>query len=215
MRRTPPLRSGFTLIELMVVIAIVGGVLLLVPTNLDSFGARSRLENAGNTLVAVAAASRSQAITDGFPVTLQVGRFEDDGGVERFGYRWIVTNMPAERSEMLVPEDAVMEEERKPEEREWIETNWNRLSRGVEISGVSEEKDNWKPLREDRPYGVVFGPDGSVEKAFAIRLRAPELETKDENRTVTVVVNGLTAEASAYDGYKEVPPLRDESDFGK
>lgn len=210
-----PTARGFTLIELMVVITIVGGILLLVPSNMDSFGARTRLESAGNTLVAVVAASRSQAINDGFPVTLELGRFKDDDGEEHYGYRWIVTNMPAERSELLTPENATVQEERRPEEREWIETNWARLPRSVDIEGVSEEQDSWKRIRDDRPFSVVFGPDGGVENAFAVRLKSDALDVKEEDRSVTVVVNGLTAEAMAYDGYAEVAPLREESDFGK
>ncbi len=207
--------TGFTLVELMVVITILGGILLLVPTNLAGFGARSRLEDAGNTLVAVVAASRSQAITDGYPVTLELGRYEDDDGQEHYGYRWIVTNMPAERSELLsegVAQDA--EEQKRPQEREWVETEWTNFPPRIEIAGVSEEQGNWKKPRGDRPYAVGFRPDGGVEKAFAIRLTSPDLDLKDEDRTVTVIVNGLTSEAASFDGYRDVPPLREEADFG-
>ena len=41
--------NGFTLVELMVALVILGGVLLLIPANLEGFGARSRLQNAANT----------------------------------------------------------------------------------------------------------------------------------------------------------------------
>ena len=59
--------------ELMVVVTILMGILALVPMNLYRFGARSRLENAANTLVAAVSASRSQAILDAYPVSLEFG----------------------------------------------------------------------------------------------------------------------------------------------
>jgi len=200
----------------MVVITILGAVLLLVPVNLYRFGGRSRLENAANTMVAVVGASRSQAILDGHDVTLEIGSYKDDGGVVHWGHRWVITNMPAERSDKLDQETGkVKEKDERPKEQEWLTTTWSDLPDGVVVSGVSERKDDWNALRNDQPYGVRFGPDGGVEKAFAVRLESTGLEVSRENRTMTVVVNPLTAEASSYDGYHELPPQREENDFNK
>ncbi len=213
---------GFTLIELMVVVTILATALLLVPPNLYAFGARSRLENVGNTLVAVIGAARAQAILDGYPVYLEFGSFKDDDGKEQQGYRWIITSQPAQRSDELLgaerardPKTADQEDpqDRKSKEREWLATEWNPFTRGVKLVGFSEKGDNWQRVRDDRPYRVGFSPDGAVEKWFAIRVMSEDLDVREEDRSLTVVVNGLTGEAASYDGYREVPPQRDEHDF--
>lgn len=208
---------GFTLIEMVVVVTILAAAILLVPMNLTSFGSRTRLENAANTLVAVVGASRSQAIFDGFSVHLEVGIFKDENGKPRHGHRWVITNQPVERSEELLQDDAyAAEAEReRPAEREWIELPWTELPRGVVFAGVSEREGQWQTLREERPYRVTFAPDGSVEKGFALRIRSEDLETREADRTVTVLVNGLTVEAQAMDGEAEMPPQREENEFGK
>lgn len=207
--------GGFTLIELMVVVAILMGVLALVPMNLYRWGARSRLENGANTLVAVVSASRSQAILDGYPVRLELGSFRNEEGEVRFGHRWVVTNIPAETSDLLNVDGQVEEDEPRPKEREWITTYWSELPQGVTISGISERGESWAEPSEDEPYSVQFGPDGGVEKGFAIRVEAADLEVDQEDRTITIIVNPLTAEASTHDGYKEVPKMREEHEFQK
>jgi type II secretory pathway pseudopilin PulG len=207
--------GGFTLIELMVVVSIMIGILALVPMNLQSWGARSRLEGSANTLVAVVSASRSQAILDGYPVKLELGTFRDEDGELRYGHRWVVTNMPAERSDLLDADGESSEDTGRPQEREWVTTYWSELPSGVTISGISERGESWSEPSEDEPYSVEFGPDGSVERGFAVRLEAPDLEVDQEERTITIVVNPLTAEAASYDGYRDVPKQREEHEFNK
>ena len=211
-RRHPP--RGFTLIELMVVVTILMGVLALVPMNLYRWGARSRLENGANTLVAVISASRSQAILDGYPVRLELGKYRNEDGETHYGHRWIVTNMPKQSSDLIMA-DGEADEQRRPQDREWVTTYWKDLPQGIILSGVSERGDTWKELADDRPYSVEFGPDGGVERGFAVRLEAEDLEIDKEDRTITVVVNPLTAEAASYDGYREVPKQREEHEFQK
>jgi prepilin-type N-terminal cleavage/methylation domain-containing protein len=208
---------GFTLVELMVALVILGGVLLIIPANLEGFGARSRLQNAANTTVAVVGASQSQAILDGHAVQLEIGswRGEDDDDDRIYGWRHVVTNMPAQRSDQLQAQLEQDDEDARPKEREWVTTAWTRFPSGVVVSGVSEEEGKWRKLRDDRPYNVSFGPDGAVDRAFAIRLMTEDLDVKEEMRTMTVIVNGLTVEAASYEGYAEVSPVREESDFGK
>ena len=216
--RVEPTRSGppgFTLIELMVVVTILMGVLALVPVNLHLWGARSRLENAANTLVAVVSASRSQAILDGYPVRLELGKFTEEDGEVRYGHRWVITNMPAERSELLQGDGNTDDESPRPQEREWVTTYWTELPRGVVISGISERGESWAEPSDDEPYSVEFGPDGSVERGFAVRLEAEDLEVDKEDRTITILVNALTAEAGSHDGYMEVPKQREEHEFNK
>jgi hypothetical protein len=200
-----------------VVVVVVAGALLLVPPNLYMFGARSRLENGANTVVALVAAAREQAIMDGQPVQIELGLHKGEDGKVRHGHRLVFTNIPADRSVVQEGEDEAPRRE-EPEEREWLTTAWHDLPDGVEFAGVSERSGQWQGLRQERPYALVFGPDGSVEKGIALRIESRDLEeggVKTENRTLTVVVNALSAEASVLEGLAEMPPSRDENEFAK
>jgi prepilin-type N-terminal cleavage/methylation domain-containing protein len=203
LRRT----RGFTLLELMVVVVIVGSILLLVPANLTGFGARSRLENAANTLAGAVAAAREQAILDGYEVRMEIGWYRDEDG-RHLGHRWLFTNVPPPRPEGSEEEDEERQQELRAErgrERQWLHTTWHQLDGGLLISGISEEATRWQKLSDGEPYQVAFRPDGSVQKAFAIRIESQDLGGRREDRSLTVVVNGLTSEATVEDGQKELP----------
>lgn len=220
MRMNRPLPTaaarGFTLVELMVVVAILAGMLLLVPPNLYRYGARSRLENASNTIIALIASAREQAIQDGHPVKLEFGVYEDSEGEIHHGHRIIFTNAPAERSELLDQERGGKEERDRPDQLEWLETMWHNLSGGVVYTGISERYGQWNKVNRDRPYIITFTPDGGVEKGFAIRVESEDLENvKKENRTITIKVNPLTAEATTTDGLAEMAETREENEFQK
>ena len=207
---------GFTLVELMVVVAILAGMLLLVPPNLYRYGARSRLENSANTIVALIASAREQAIQDGQTVKLEFGVYEDEDGEVHHGHRIIFTNTPVERSELLDEGRDTGEKKERPDQLEWLETMWHDLSGGVVYSGVSERFGQWKKLARDRGYVISFTPDGGVEKGFAIRLESEDLEeVKKEMRTITIKVNPLTAEAGSIDGMAEMTQTREENEFQK
>ncbi len=205
---------GFTLVELMVVVAVLGAVLLLVPPNLHRFGARSRLENSANTIVALVAAAREQAILDGQPTRIDFAIYEDEEGDPHHAHRLVVSGNPVQRT---AQDPDAERKERVEVDEEWVEAPWFNLSGGVEFAGVSEEAEAWKKLKENRPYSVIFSPDGGVEKGFAVRLMSVDLaddrKVKKENYTITILVNALTAEASAHTGLLEMPTQRDENDF--
>ena len=210
-----PRRGGFTLVEIMVVILILGSILLLVPANLFSFGARSRLQNSANTIAAAVAAAREQAILDGRPVSLEFAVAKVEGRVVH-GHRFVFSSLPAEQSELLLEEDEKREKrQRDDDEEEVLYTDWHPLEDGVEFTGVSEEENRWDSLREEHPYVVTFGPDGTVDKGFAIRVETDHLDVKREFRTMTIMVNPLTTQSSIHDGLVEVPPLLDENEFVK
>jgi hypothetical protein len=197
----------------MVVILVLGSILLLVPPNLFSFGARSRLENSANTIAAAVAAAREQAILDGRPVTLEFA-IAKVGERTVHGHRFVFSSLPAERSDLLL-EEGETREKRDDEEEEILYTGWHPLEDGVEYAGVSEQENRWDSFREDQPYAVTFGPDGSVDRGFAVRIETDDLDVKREYRTITVMVNPLTTQSSIHDGLAEVPPLLEENEFVK
>lgn len=200
----------------MVVVAILAGVLLLVPPNLYKFGARSRLENSASTIVSLVAAAREQAIEDGQPVKIEFGVYKDDEGGLHPAHRILFTNLPAERSELLDEGKKTEEKRERPEQLEWLETMWYNLSGGVVYVGVSERFGRWNKLTRDRPYVITFTPDGGVEKGFAIRIESEDLDNvTKENRTITIKVNPLTAEASTIFGLAEMAETREENEFQK
>lgn len=210
-------RGGFTLLELLVVCAIVGGTLILVPVYFGSFGARSRLSSSANSLLSQFAAAREQAMVDGYDARLELGYFRERDGAKHLGARFWFTNLPAKGTAKLAEENAERQRERvtsRAQDRQWMYSDWRPLPDGIVVSGVSTEAGQWEKLGEgDRSFQVKFLADGSVERAVAVRLENMDLEVKPEFRTVTVMVNALSSEAASYEGLKELPRQRDANEF--
>jgi prepilin-type N-terminal cleavage/methylation domain-containing protein len=205
---------GFTLLELMVTVVILGTLLLLVPANLAGFGARSRLENSANTLAAAMAGAREQAITDGYEARLQIGSWKDEDGTHQ-GYRYLFTNVPPAGTGSSA-EDADRRKEAIAErgrERQWLASTWHALEAGVRFVGVSEEASRWRKIPEQEGFEVYFLPDGGVQKAFAVRIESQDMEVAKEHRTMTILMNGLTSESSVEDGEVELPQKREAREF--
>jgi prepilin-type N-terminal cleavage/methylation domain-containing protein len=203
---------GFTLLELMVVIAIVSTVLLLVPMNLGGFGARSRLNQAGNSLVAALTSIRERAIIDGYEARLEIGLFRSEGKMQH-GYRFVFTNLPEERRGNLDEEFEEEGDDEEREERTWLTGLWRALPDDLHFAGISERAKDWQNLKESDPYVVAFRADGSVHRAVAFRIESRELEVRQEYRTVTVVVNPLTSEVTFHEGFEELPVKREAHEF--
>jgi prepilin-type N-terminal cleavage/methylation domain-containing protein len=214
--RTSP-ASGFTLLELMVVALIMGTILLLVPPNLDSLGARGKLDSTANSLVAAFNGARERAILDSYEVAVELGTFRDEDGDWRHGWRFRFTNLVADTiADPDAPQsDDVDPEARRDQEREWLYTPWHACGDGVKISGVSEKKDVWKKINEGgKSSDVRFFADGNVENGIAVRLESEDLEVERQYKTVTVLVNPLTSEPSWGEGELELNEARPASDFG-
>jgi len=76
-------RAGFTLIELMVTLALAGLMLALVPPLLDKGGDRARLLHDQRDLVSQLRLARSEAIAGDRPVTLRFDLAKRLYGIER------------------------------------------------------------------------------------------------------------------------------------
>ena len=210
-------QQGFTLLELLAVVLIMGGILLLVPISLDNVGSQGKLKNTANSLVAAFNGGRERAILDGYEVYLEIGGFQEEETDDyRYGWRFKFTNIQAQ--DISETEDEGERERRRAErarEREWLYSNWHATPVGVEIVGVSTQKGNWqKPNPGGKPISVRFFADGTIENAVAVRIENVDMEVKKEWRTITVITNGLTSEASWQTGLGELPESLPSSNFG-
>jgi type II secretion system protein H len=198
----PSCRAGFTLIELMVVCALLGTLLLLVPPSLDGYGARGRLEQGASMLASAITAAMNQAILDGHAVILEYD-------VEGNRFRYHLSARVRERAEALRPEGEDVEREPEPEE-EWVIGDWNSLPDDVDIVGYSEAKEAWEKPR-GQTIQVSFSPEGIVRPAHALRVESKSLPR--EVRTMTVRVNALTSLSEVVTGEAEMPEKRDPHEF--
>lgn len=205
-------RRGFTLLELMAVIVLLGLTLMFVPPNLEAFGDRAKLDSTTNSMVAIFGAAKEMAISDGHAVKVQLdlGNTSDRTATGRT--RFLVSSIQREAPEELTPGV----ERRKPtteQEDEWIETTWRSLPHGVVLSGYSDTSGKWtRSTDPTRPIEITFLPDGTVRPAFAIRVQSVDL-SNDVPHVMTVLVNALTSAPSVVEGEAELPTEREPSDF--
>jgi type II secretory pathway pseudopilin PulG len=208
--------AAFTLLEMLVVCAILGAALLLAPSSFNTFGARSRLSSASNNLLSELGAIREQATIDGFETRLEIGSYRETDGVRRQGTRFWYTNVPAKSTEGTQEQrDRAKERQTsRAQDRQWQVSSWKELPEGVVIAGVSLEAGRWEKVGDgDRTFQARYFPDGSIEHGFGVRYECMDIDTKPEFRTVTVLVNALTAEPASYEGLQELPRQRDASEF--
>jgi len=206
---------GFTLLELMAVMTILGFMLLLIPPRMDTFGDRSRLESAANTLVSAFTGIRETAIIDGHEARIQFTLPGATTDRKKTGsYRYLVTSEQRRTSRALredgQPEAARVE---RTNEEPWIESSWYPLPDGIVLEGFSTTAGEWiRANPRGDPVEVSFHPDGSVRPACALRLVCIDLPSRAA-RSLTVIVNALTAAASITEGEGDLPKSRDPSDF--
>jgi type II secretion system protein H len=197
---------GFTLLELLVVCALLGSLLLLVPPSLDGYGARGRLDQGASALASAITWARDTAIFDGHAVLLEYDLEEDR-------YRFHVSSRERERTAPPPGSTATSTtyEAPPPEpEDEWLVGDWSDLPDDVDVTSYSEAEDQWETPR-GQTVVVTFTPEGIVRPAHALRVESHSLPK--EVRTRTVRVNALTSLSEVVPGEAEMPPKRDPSDF--
>jgi prepilin-type N-terminal cleavage/methylation domain-containing protein len=212
-------RAGFTLIELMVVMTLIGMMMLWIPARIDGFGNRSKLDSTAASIVSVLTAAREMAIIDGHEVRLQVELAPDLKDRTRTGrYRYVVANKTHETPDSLKqPGDrGVPQDTSTRSDEEWTFTPWASLTAGVLLTGYSQESGAWiKSNPRGEPIEVSFFPDGGVRPPHAWRITCVDLD-EEVNRTITIRVNALTSMAEVVEGDgpgSELPKRRDPSDF--
>jgi prepilin-type N-terminal cleavage/methylation domain-containing protein len=208
---------GFTLIEVMAVMALLGILLLFIPPNLDSFGDRSRLESAANSVSSLLTAAREIAIIDGHETLVQYELAGDTKDREKTGrMRLVVSARKRDTPHGLEPEGtrrSWLEEDPEEPEEEWLETEWRTLPKGVQLKGYSEESGQWvRSNPGSAPIEISFLADGTVRPAHAVRLVSLDVGSED-HRTMTVRVNALTSAAEVVGGEADLPKGRDPNEF--
>lgn len=210
-----PGRRGFTLLELMAVMVIIGFLLFLLPPRMDTYGDRSRLESGANTLISAFTGIRETAIIDGHETRIQFrlpGTMTDRKNTG--AYRYLVGPEERKTSKALREEgETEPDQPRRRSDEAWIESSWYALPDGVVLEGFSTTAGEWiRTNPRGDPVEVSFHPDGSVRPACALRITCIDLP-QGAARTLTIVVNPLTAAASYTEGEGDLPKSRDPSDF--
>lgn len=164
---------GFTLMELMVVLLIMGLTMSIVVLKLDGITAQSQLCAAARTLASTIENVRSQAVAQG-------KNFYVDYDLDNHAYRVV---LPLE--EQTVEE--WMEEDYK-------RLDWHYLPTGVSFQDIAiSSGEVWK----NGTRYVGFSPLGNTTIGHIIHL------INDEEKQYSVEVNCVTGMVSFYDYYKE------------
>lgn len=209
-------RSGFTLLELMVVVTIIAATFALVPMSMDSWGARSRLEASANSLVAALSQARTQAIYDGWPAYLELGYAPDadDKDEDRFAFRIRFTSqVSTTQLEASDPDERRRLAAQLERERTDLWTEWDELPDGLVLVGISDAKGEWQKPSREKPFEIGFSADGNAMGAVAIRIEATNMEVRREFRTATITLNALTSLATWSEGELELERKRPASEF--
>ena len=205
---------GFTLIEIMVVLVILGVMLLWLPGRIDGFGDRSKLDSAASTMVSVLTAARELAIIDGHEVRLQYLLSDDEKDRNATGsFRYLVTSLVKDTPEQLAEDGERNPRPEEQEQDEWIATEWRPFPAGVQLQAYSQESGIWiKGNSSGEPIEISFAPDGGVRPPHGVRLVSVDLSPNVE-RTITITVNALTSAAQVIEGEGNLPKRLDPSDF--
>jgi len=183
-RREP----GFTFIEMMVVIFVIGLMSALVVTNLDGITARSALSQEGRDLGNRLLFLRDLAIVQGREMTLEID-------VEN--QRWRDIDRPG-RNE--VPDE---------DDREELTFYgpWFELRHGI----VLEEIAFGRTAELDDLITITISPKGEMfPSGFVAYLMHENMAAEDG---LSVEVSGLTGTVSYHRGHVEAEEIREEHDF--
>ena len=180
---------GFTFVELIAVIAIIGLLAAIVVANLDRFSVYARLNSAaralGNQLLQV----RDIAATHHRPLHVDLDQEHQ---------RWRVVGPPS-------PHAVPAEKER---EEQTIYGGWNELDDGVRIDEIAFGSGD---AQRSGVFRVTFEGDGEVVPSGFVVYFVHEQLPDDEG--VSVEVSGLTALVAYHQGRIRPEEVRDADDF--
>lgn len=181
--------AGFTVIEILVALVIIGLVTAMVVPNLGAFVPRARLDAAAKLLAANIDFLRSEARIQGKRYTLEL---DMDRGM------WRRVLPPEER---LTTEQDVQSLEPRQEE-------WSRLQEGVSIATAGNANEG---MAKGGTFALVFDQNGQTgDQSVVLQL------ADDPTMTWTVNIRGLTGQCEvleSYDGKQQLPEETSEGAF--
>ncbi|MEC7583386.1 MAG: GspH/FimT family pseudopilin [Planctomycetota bacterium] len=167
--------SGFTIIEVMIVVLIMGMIAAIVIPNLGMFVPEARLNSAAQQLVSNIDFARSEARIQGKRVTL-----EFDLENERWRY-------------VLPPEEQLTSDQ----DVQTLETNylaWQELEEDVEFESAGNATNG---LVRDKIFQMVFDENGfTSDQSIILQLAS------DPQMTWTVQIHGLTGRCEVIRDYE-------------
>ncbi len=188
-RARSPRRSGFTFIEMMVVIAILSLMAALVVANLDGATARSQLSRSGRHLGNKLLFLRDLALVQARPLSLEI---------DLENSRWREVDIPSENE---IPDAG--EREELTFYGEWFE-----VGDGVVLDEIAFGRSN--ALLGDT-FMVTFSERGELfPSGFVAYLRHQDINPDDG---MSIEIAGLTGVVTYHRGRIEAEEIREEHDF--
>ncbi|MFK7741639.1 MAG: Tfp pilus assembly protein FimT/FimU [Planctomycetota bacterium] len=187
-----PSSAGFSLIEIMVAVALVGlGVAIVVP-NLSALVPESRIDGAAKKLREKLVLMRSEA-------RIQAKKMAVEIDLDRERYRLVFP--PEDR---LTSEDKVVKDEDLGDSQK----DWIAVDPDVDLAAAGDARNG---LAEKDLYQVVFDEYGfSADQVIALRLKS------DPTMTWTLSVRGLTGKVELHKNEEGVifqPDYVEEGNF--
>ncbi|MBK8100509.1 MAG: prepilin-type N-terminal cleavage/methylation domain-containing protein [Planctomycetes bacterium] len=166
-RRQPA--AGFTLTELLVVVAIFGLLMAIVAPNLGSFVPSAKLDAAAKTLVHQIDFLRSEARIHG-------KRYELELDLDKARWRRVVP-----------PEEKITTDQDVRTLEPWYE-NWQTFEDGVQFGGAGDALNG---MARHKIYKIVFDENGLTgDQAIVLKL------ADEPNLVWTILLRGLTGRAT-------------------
>jgi type II secretion system protein H len=182
-------QHGFTIVEVMVVLLILGLITALVLPNLGAFVPKARLDAAAKILAANIDNLRSEARIQGKQCSLEL---DLDKGTWRFVFP------PEDR---LTTDQDVQSLEPRADE-------WQLLQEDVQIIAAGNQNEG---LAKNGTFAIVFDHNGNTaDQSVVLRLAS------DPNMVWTVNIRGLTGQCDileSFDGKQQLPEETGEGSF--
>lgn len=179
--------AGFTLIEILVTLVIIGLITATVVPNLGAFVPKARLDAAAKILASNVDFLRSESKIQGKRYTLEL---DLDRGM------WRRVLPPEER---LTTEQDVQSLEPRQEE-------WSRLQEGVRIATAGNVNEG---MAKGGTFALVFDHNGQTgDQSIVLQL------ADDPTMTWTVNIRGLTGQCDVIENYEGKQALPEETSEG-